>query len=98
MKLPLTFHRARTQPLSDIVGAHNAIFQIYSEQPIELYVSVMTSRGLAHFDKIVLSNTPYAIPYDPPWGSDWSVLQLEAVVPRTGHCEPYVITLEFEKN
>jgi hypothetical protein len=96
--LPLSFHVERTQPLSDLVRKSHADFYLTSEIPIQVYVSVMSSRGLTHFDSVQLTTTPYVVPYEPPLGSDWSVLQIQALTPRKLDEEPYNINLKYRQN
>ena len=93
--LQLTFHRERTQPLSDLVRKGPAKFYLTSETSIQVYVSVMSSRGLTHFDLVQLTKTPYEVPYEPPLGSDWSVLQIQAVTPLELDETPYSIDLKY---
>jgi hypothetical protein len=95
--LPLNYHYERSQPLSDIVGSSDASVHISTEKPHEVYVSIMTSRGLTFMERVALDNTPYKIPYTAPWGRDWSVLQLQACEPRQSDAEPFCVTLVVEK-
>lgn len=91
--LPLSFHRERTQPLSDLAYKHHANFYLTSDIPLQVNVSVMSSRGLTHFDCVELTKTPYKVPYERPGGADWSVLQIQAIAPRSPRDEPYTINL-----
>ena len=93
--LELSFHNERTQPLSDLVKKRVADFYLTSIEPLEVYVSVMTSRGLSHFDRVSLCETPYKVPYEPPLGADWSVLQIQALKQRPYWQAPYNINLSY---
>ena len=95
--MELHFHSERVQPLSDILRNNKARVFLTSKTPAKLHISIMTSRGLAHADTVCMSETPYALEYEPPWGRDWSVLQIQAVEPKTPADEPYTVTLRFEK-
>jgi hypothetical protein len=95
MSFTLSFHSTRTQPLSDLVQGRAAKFLLTSETPIKAHVSVMTSRGLSHFDTVTLGSTPYAVPYEAPWGRDWSALQIQALDPRDCTIEPYEVKLAY---
>lgn len=94
--MDLHFHSERTVPLSDILYARSAI-KLTSCIPVKLNVSVMTSRGLAHFETITLTTDPYELLFEPPWGKDWSVLQIQASEPRATHEEPFTIHMRAEK-
>jgi hypothetical protein len=96
--MQLSYHTGRSQPLSDIVGNAEATFYLISNNTHDVHVSVMTSRGLTHVDKVKLGPTPYKIPYAAPWGRDWSVLQLQAAEPKPGDAEPYEVTLVVERS
>lgn len=98
MKLSLTFHSSRDQPLSDLVNRAPARMFLTATKPIELNLSIMTSRGIAHIDNITLTESPYKLPYEAPWGVDWSVLQLMAIQPRVDAEEPYEVTLTVERS
>jgi hypothetical protein len=93
--LQLSFHKDRMQPLSDLVRKHAAKFHLTSETPLKVRVSIMSSRGLTHFDTVELTSEPYNLPYAAPWGVDWSVLQIEAVNPRELHEEPHSVNLYY---
>ena len=92
----LSFHVERTQPLSDLFGAQEGTFFLTAERPVELTVSLMTSRGLSHVENIRLDSMPVAIAYDPPWGRDWVVLQLQTTTPLSLSEPPYEVKLTFE--
>ena len=94
--MDLHFHSERTIPLSDLLRTRSRIF-LTSHTPIKLNVSVMTSRGLTHFDTLTLSKEPYELLFEPPWGRDWSVLQIQADEPREADEEPYTINMRAEK-
>ena len=98
MKLALTFHSSRDQPLSDLVNRAPAQMFLTAPKPIELNLSIMTSRGLTHVDNITLTESPYKLPYEAPWGVDWSVLQLTAVPPRSTTEEPHEVMLTIERS
>jgi len=98
MQIQLAFHTERVQPLSDLVGNADAKFYLISEKPCEVNISVMTSRGLSYFERITLDATRHKVPYDPPWGLDWSVLQLAAVKSAPPDDTPYEVTLVIERN
>lgn len=98
MQIQLSFHKERVQPLSDLVGNADAKFYLTSEKPCEVNISIMTSRGLSYFERITLDATMHKVPYDPPWGLDWSVLQLAAVKSPSLDEEPYEVTLIIESN
>ena len=93
--LPLTFHNERVQPLSDIIDDKAEVF-LTSKTPVEVNVSVMTSRGLIFLEKTTIHNTPFRVPYEPPWGSDWSVLQLTNTKQLSEVEEPLEILLTIE--
>jgi hypothetical protein len=93
--LQLSFHKDRTQPLSDLVQKHAAKFHLTSEIPLKARVSIMSSRGLTHFDTVELTSEPYNLPYSAPWGIDWSVLQIEAIEPREVYEEPHCVNLQY---
>ena len=93
--LKLFFHHERTQPLSDLARKGPADFYLVCEKPLQANVSVMSSRGLTHFDCVELGRTPYKVPYEPPLGNDWSVLQIQAFVPRKLDEEPYSVNLQY---
>jgi hypothetical protein len=93
--LPLTFHKERTQPLSDIIDDKADVF-LTSKTPVEVNVSVMTSRGLAFIEKTTISDIPFKVPYEPPWGRDWSVLQLTNLKQLSEMQEPVEILLTIE--
>ena len=95
--LQLTFHKERSQPLSDLVRNQEAHMYLYSETPIELNVSIMTSRGLTFFDRATLDHNPYMIPYTAPWGRDWSVLQLQTVSEKSQADSPQTVFLRVEQ-
>ena len=97
-KLNLSFHASRTQPLSDLAGKRDAQFFLTSEEPFKAYVSVMSSRGLTHNDTVTLDSTPYNVPYEAPWGNDWSVLQIQALTLRNRDEEPYEVILTYNIN
>ncbi len=98
MRLTLSFHSSRDQPLSDLVNRGEARMVLTAAKPVELSLSIMTSRGIAHLDNLTLTEVPYKLPYEAPWGIDWSVLQLMAVVPRAETDEPYEVTLTIERS
>jgi hypothetical protein len=98
MKLALSFHSSRDQPLSDLVNGADACMFLTASTPIQLNVSIMTSRGLSFLDLVTLSSVPYKIPYEPPWGRDWSVLQLAAIKPRPADDSPYEVSLQIERS
>lgn len=98
MNLTLSFHSSRDQPLSDLVNRGAAHMFLTSRKPIELMLSIMTSRGVAHIDNITLTEKPYDLPYDAPWGVDWSVLQLVAVQPRDAAEDPHEVILTVERS
>jgi hypothetical protein len=93
--LELSFHNERTQPLSDLVKKRAADFYLICDTPLEAYVSVMTSRGLSHFDRVTLCGQPYKLPYEQPLGVDWSVLQIQPLKPRSYMHMPYNIKLKY---
>lgn len=93
IKIPLNFHFERTQPLSDLCGKRDAHIYLVSETPIEINVSIMTSRGLTHFDRIKTGIEPYILPYTPPACRDWSVLQIQAINRIPPNETPYTIDL-----
>ncbi len=92
LAFPLTFHGERSQPLSDIIEDAAEVF-LTSKKPIELNVSIMTSRGLTFLEKALICQTPFKIPYEPPWGRDWSVLQLMSPNPANEAEEPFEVLL-----
>jgi hypothetical protein len=96
-QLNLSYHYERSQPLSDIVGNSEAVVYLTSERPHKVYVSIMTSRGLTFMEQVQVDEKPFKIPYNAPWGRDWSVLQLQASSPRSIQEEPYEVTLVVEK-
>ena len=98
MKLALSFHSSRDQPLSDLVNRAPAAMFLTAPKPVQLSVSIMTSRGLAHIDNITLAEEPYKLPYEAPWGADWSVLQLTAIPPRLADEEPHEVMLTIERS
>ena len=98
MRLTLSFHSSRDQPLSDLVNRGEASMFLKATKPIELSLSIMTSRGITHLDNLTLTEAPYKLPYEAPWGVDWSVLQLMAVAPRSEADEPYEVTLTVERS
>ena len=95
--LRLSFHKERAQPLSDIVRNQEAEMYICTETQVELHVSIMSSRGLTFLDRITLDSKPYKIPYEAPWGRDWSVLQLQAVSEKPLNESPYTVLLHVEQ-
>ena len=97
MNLTLSFHSSRDQPLSDLVNGAAAQMFLTAPKPTTLTVSIMTSRGVSHLDNVTLTTERYKLPYEAPWGRDWSVLQLMAVPPRSSNAEPYEVTLTIEK-
>ena len=98
MKLALTFHSSRDQPLSDLVNGAPAQMFLTASEPLKLNLSIMTSRGLSFFDTVTLTSDPYTIPYEPPWGRDWSVLQLASHEPRSADDSPYEVCLQIQRN
>ena len=93
--LLLSFHRDKTQPLSDLVERKQANFYLTSDTPVQVNISVMSSRGLTHFDSVQLTKTPYKVPYAAPWGVDWSVLQIQATEPRALSETPHTVNLQY---
>jgi hypothetical protein len=91
----LSFHVERSQPLSDLFGNKEGVVILTSERPLEATVSLMTCRGLAHVETVRLDTTPIRIRYDPPWGLDWVVLQIQATTPLDTAEAPYEVKLCF---
>ena len=91
----LSFHVERSQPLSDLFGNKDGVVFLTSERPLEATVSLMTSRGLAYVETVRLDATPIRIQYDPPWGLDWVVLQIQAKTPLDLAEAPYEVKLAF---
>ncbi len=98
MQLTLSFHSSRDQPLSDLVNSAPADMFLRAAEPIKLNISIMTSRGLSFLDTITLTGNLYKIPYQSPWGRDWSVLQLSASEPRSAEESPYEVSLLIERS
>ena len=95
--MDLYFHSERTVPLSDLLRVRSNIYLTSNKAPVKLNVSVMTSRGLTHFETITLSKEPYELLFEPPWGRDWSVLQIQAAERKAADEEPYTIHMRAEK-
>lgn len=92
----LSFHVERTQPLSDLFGAQDGTVFLTSERPVEVTLSLMTSRGLSHVENVVLNAFPTQLYYDPPWGRDWVVMQIQPTLPLSLSEAPYEVKLYFE--
>jgi len=91
----LSFHVERTQPLSDLFGNVDGILSLVADRPVEVTVSLMTSRGLSLVENVKLDGTPFQLRYDPPWGKDWVVLQILAMSPLSLSEPPYEVKLAF---
>jgi hypothetical protein len=89
----LSFHVERTQPLSDLFGNQDGIVSLTAERPMNVTVSLMTSRGLSAVETVKLDGTPFQLRYDPPWGLDWVVLQIQSLTPLPLSEPPYTVKL-----
>lgn len=98
IRLPLSFHSERAQPISDIVRNRKVNMYLSSSQNIELSVSIETAQGQVYNQIVNVNATPFQIDYENNNEYTWTVLKLKARKPREPQEEPFTVLFTIEYN